>query len=561
MAGLDSVAKIKKLVFDSVFKRALDVASGESLHNISFEGDNLETCKAECSGSSSTDVYTLSVSVFGDKAVGKCSCPASAKAKDGLCKHVVALLLRRNDRLQEKSARSIKVPTEEAELDEYPVENIGSPEEGGETVASPSKEREEIGHGTESETVNRSPAPRQSGSRRALPVWMLGVAGSAESEELSKTSKPKRKAPAAKPPRAPPPPTKRARRQGQPLKVSDGEDEEEDPGEIEIAEPHEEEETEEPVVEDEDNTCGKRNGQVRRSSHPRTRRNREILKQNNAGEIESIDGDENVGARKGKHSAQRRSKSRRLVGKLQEVVSDLSENEKVSSPARMKGVALQDVTDDDLLLLAQKHVANESGRSSQDAKLGNRSPVRHEEKKVSQKAVKKSSKFSFDKWKEISSQVDPGALLNTADGLDLETLTTYSHQADSQSTGQEGLLFPQDGVDEVNTILKARSADGENFTAPDADKDSITNDMLGLIFGSSLSASAVPQSQAPREHFSLDIDGESRRSLQPSSFAELPPEPVTAPPAALKKSTEESSGDFRSKKKSSLKDRIKMLLD
>ncbi|KAG6546177.1 hypothetical protein Mapa_012212 [Marchantia paleacea] len=575
MAELDSVAKIKKLVFDSVFKRAQDIAASNSLLNISFEGDLLETCTADCIGSSSSDVYKLNVNIIGAKVIGKCSCPASAKAKDGLCKHVIALLLRRSDRLLEKSASSSRARKQEDLMDEYPIERIGSPEEEvekEELVASPSKLRKLTNENALVTVVTR-PTPKQSTSKRALPAWMLGVVGSAAaSGESSKASKSKKRTAVERPSLRPPPPTKRARRHGQPLKVTNDPDQDEGPGEVDVAEPVEEpfdEDVDEPVVEDGDevvepSSAKTRNGHFRKPMRPRSRDEMEILTKY-AGEIECNKGDENVGARQGKGQPQRRSKSRRVVGKLIEVESDPSDNEKCPPSSNNEGGVLGDVTDDDLMLLAQQHVANVNGRISQGAP----SPP---EDKVSEKQLpaKKSSRFSLNKWKEISSdKFDTGDFRSPTTGsLDLEILKDYT-QNTSQILAEPNT---QGAGDEEYPSLRTKSAvEGDIMTshvpidsAMSVDKDSIANDMLGLIFGPSLSACVVPKSPGLRAEVSSDIGGERSNSSTDADGSYREASARSAPsilPDAVTKNTEDLSVEFKPRKKSSLKDKIKMLLD
>ncbi|BBN18627.1 hypothetical protein MPTK1_8g04070 [Marchantia polymorpha subsp. ruderalis] len=585
MAELDSVAKIKKLVFDSVFKRAQDIAASNSLLNISFEGDFLETCTADCKGSSSLDVYKLNIHIIGAKVIGKCSCPASAKAKDGLCKHVIAILLRRSDRLLEKSASFSRARKQEDFMDEYPIERIGSPEEEeekGELEASPSKLRKPMTDENALVPVLTRQSPKHATSKRALPAWMLGVAGyAAASGESSKASKPKKRAAVERPASQPPRPTKRTRRPSQPLKVTNDPDQEEDPGEVDVAEPVEDPfDEDEPVVEDGDEavelfSVKTRSGRSRKPMRPTSRDEMEIQKQH-AGEIECNKGDENVGTRKGKGKGQPqpRTKSRRVVGKLIEVESDLSDNEKVVSPScNDEGGVLENVTDDDLMLLAQQHVANENGRISQGAPSA-------PDDNVSEKQLpaKKSSRFSLNKWKEISSEkLDTGDFRSlTAGSLDLETLKEYT-QNSSQILAEQSTQGA--GDEDYPSVRTTSAAEGDTFTvhepidpAMSVDRDSVANDMLGLIFGSSLSACVVPKSPGPRTVVSSDIGGgRSNSGIDADGFIAVKASPSyreasagSAPkilPAAVTKNTEDLSVEFKPKKKSSLKDKIKMLLD
>lgn len=182
-------------------------------------------------GSSPSDVYELSVSIDGAIAVGDCSCPAGKSAKSGLCKHAVALLVRRIPEVQGPKASPL------GSLPDEPVVSIASQIDDFVTRPDAGKRADDEGEAIQSSVAKR-PDPSTSSSKRALPAWMLGSAAAGPAPSSSKPKANKRAA-EPKPPR--PPPAKSGRRAGQPLKISNGSDDEEaeDPGEVDNAGPTE----------------------------------------------------------------------------------------------------------------------------------------------------------------------------------------------------------------------------------------------------------------------------------------------------------------------------------
>eukprot|EP00271_Cylindrocystis_brebissonii_P014151 TRINITY_DN35405_c0_g1_i1.p1 TRINITY_DN35405_c0_g1~~TRINITY_DN35405_c0_g1_i1.p1 ORF type:complete len:993 (-),score=205.86 TRINITY_DN35405_c0_g1_i1:48-3026(-) len=105
--ALSSVSAVKGLVSPGVFQRGQEVAAQRKLSEVQFEGPENVIARAVCAGSGLGEKYNVSFSILQDedsgewRSHGSCSCPAAARAH-GLCKHVVALLLLRVQKLLER---------------------------------------------------------------------------------------------------------------------------------------------------------------------------------------------------------------------------------------------------------------------------------------------------------------------------------------------------------------------------------------------------------------------------------------------------------------------------
>ncbi|CAM6091376.1 unnamed protein product [Calypogeia fissa] len=558
MAALGTVGAIKSLVYDTVFKRAQEIAASEKLLSVVFEGEGLLKGTAECIGSSPSDVYKLSVSIDGASAVGDCSCPAGKSAKSGLCKHAVALLLRRLQEIQGTKSSPSGSPPEEV------VTSIASQRDDITTRQDPKKSAD--GRKSMESTVGQGSGPPASSSKRALPAWMLGVVGSAAQTPSSIKAKSNKRAAEPKLPIPPPPPTKRSRRSGQPLKISNGSDkEDEDPGEVHDAvhdaapmeKGHASEVTEEDKIPETINPPSE-------GATARERRRLRALKKE-AIVVADDKGKEEVKRTRGRSDRAvskevveqpvRATKRRRLAKKYVEEEEDSDGSENAAAHVVADASNCFDLSDDELLLLAQEQLEKEKATEQpEDLTLTARVEPNHEEKEPdSSQGKKTSSIFSMNKWKEMTSEGrGAGGVLSLAtDDLDLETLKSYSFAASSQSTSQsDNPALNADALAEPATSYQDIQI--PTPTATGYHNSDAATDMLNIFFGSSLSqvSQTVPKYSAAE----VGLEAPTTLSSVPEGVNVAPADP----PARIDRA--EVGGEFKPKKKSSLKDRVKMLL-
>ncbi|KAH7279131.1 hypothetical protein KP509_37G006600 [Ceratopteris richardii] len=512
-----SPAEVKALVPEFVFKRAMEVISSNKLHEISFQGPFLQNSTAACTGSNPGDSYTLSVSVnaaSSSSPICQCSCPAALKAKGNLCKHVVALLLLRSKELT-------KVASNEGDAASLPDFQVGgnrsienwhtkstSSDSQATEVIPPDKDEPDSPVMTSSVS-----SVVKNNQKRVLPSWVSEGQLTLKREVKEKKSKEKCT-------------------NMQDRFVKEG-------GEINIQNGNNATKSERSNQRKLASKDAIRKPLVKRWKDGKTGRLHDecSVHEGDHGceskELAMLDAQGNLGTSSRKNSRPATSNTRKRM----DVESDLSEEDEAEvlnpdySSKDKESVAL---TSEDLIRFATEHLENEKqvkGPEEDESyhNIGTNPPEQH-----INVPKKKPSIFSVQEWNSVANN-----------GFDIKSSFTQdsSKALHGPSIGGFNETYSQ-GSAECGSELA--TACGASVKAPDSlrDADDVVDDMLGIFFGPSLVKTANPKSEFSQQTVQDVI-------IEPALVHENMADPVV--PVY-------SDSVPQSKKKSSLKDKVKIYL-
>lgn len=545
--ALASLPQVKALVPDSIFKRAKELASSNKLHAISFEGPGFQKSAATCAGSNPGDSYNLSILINAEspsKPMCQCSCPVALQAKGNLCKHVIALLLLRTQELAKVSKEQANALVlsefklaEDRLAEDKRRESSLSDSQATEPF-SPSENKAKLDDGDTTATASSVSPVIKNNQKRVLPSWISGgfCAGKKEIKEkvtMSRTANKRTNKHTTRDSNA-------GEDEGQACTIS----------EDKTAVQSRKGEEESSPIEDHMNTASrervttlrkrKKTGEETSHAHADFEAEDRLDKpaKNLSRSVRASRGirgrNTDVTVKKG---APKRRKTR---GYIESDLSEEDEPEVVGNDYPFESKEDLDLTSEDLVNLAKKHLEMEKGSSGHQ-------PCQPGENAESDQALedapaekKKGSIFSVQGWNEIATKnLDAKDVSFSQETFETPVLPSSAVaevlEGNSQASGE---LCPN--------LLS--SVSGNNTKGPGSMEpaENIVDDMLGLFFGPSLSKAVSSKSES------------TQAFVEDTTTISMTPLPESDTPAMVLPVSVDSVP--KPKKKSSLKDKVMMYL-